>query len=502
MKKLLVFAVILLFVPFGLSAVSYSIQVEDSTAYVNASIELTSSEEVTYWNSTWSVPEKAEVISIEDSQGTIEDYTKNGERLNFLTNRGEPRTREVAEIRYETPADIDRWGEIKRFKIGLSGRYDRQTSVKIQVPEKILGISKKRGFEDSVRGNTATFQGEGPVNLRVSYTDREGEYKNYILEGKANLSASDNYYPVLASFTGVRPDFRKFAVIIMPEEEYEENIEKWSAGAYESPGLIFIRNASTEKDKLTGLMMHETMHGFNQEPLNWVETDVALFDEGTSKFLETYINEKIGVRQPELFGEEETWEAPCEDKEGRTCRYTLPPRSTPEALQEYYRKDGSFMETWSPSSSVDRTFGYAYAELLIREYMRIKGATGLREVYKKMKELEPADTPAEYVSNLKEALGTDLKPCNPLREREFQECLEESREYNPDVPGNVEIDGENQSIEFKPIEISKEAKAPEKVSEGGEYDIDTEKVQEANNFFQGFGNWIVKQFEKLINLFR
>ncbi len=501
-----VVALVLLFAPLGLGAVSYDIQVEDGSAFVNASIEFTSSEKVTVWNGKWSFPEGAEILGIKDSRGEIEEYEKIGDKIEFKTNRGPPRKKEVVKLRYSAPADIEKWGEIKRFSIKIPSISDERNSVRIEVPEPVLGTSEKRGFQSSFEGNTAKFRGNGPVNLKVSYTEEKGDYENYIVEGDINLTAADNYYPVLTSFTGVRPDFRKFAVVVMPDREYEEEVEQWSAGSYESPGLIFVKNSSTQKETLTGLVLHETMHGFNQKPLNWVQVQASMFDEGVSKFVETYVNQRMGVRQPELFGDTQTWEARCEDQPERNCRYSLRPRGTPEQLQSYYDRNKNFMERWTPADSNARSFGYAYAELLVREYLRKNGATALRNVYDEFKDLETARTYRGYTQNLKKAMETDLKPCHPLKDEELLDCLEESREYHPDVPESVKINGTSQKIDFKPINISRREKA-KKVSRGvselGGDKISTERIEgKTENFFQGFGNWIVKQFEKLINLFR
>ncbi|MFB6077113.1 MAG: hypothetical protein ABEK12_03215, partial [Candidatus Nanohaloarchaea archaeon] len=162
---------------------------------------------------------------------------------------------------------------------------------------------------------------------------------------------------VPAAVTGFLPQVNSYPVIVYPDEEYDAKVDRWSAGQYRTGGLIFIRRSVLAKDAGPAVVLHEVMHGFNAQALRWSNARRAWFDEGTAKYVEWLINANRSIPQAEIFGDPVRW------REG-DIRYTLQPRKTPDSLWEYYRSGSDYMRTWTLfESEVDRTFGYAFAEL-------------------------------------------------------------------------------------------------------------------------------------------
>jgi len=460
-----------LLLPAATAKVSYEIEAGQDDVMINTTFELYGGDD-TYdaFAITWQIPANATIMSIRDSYGPIEEYNRSGGQIQFSTNEGRKREKETVEIRYRLRDKVQTWKDtVHVLDLQLPGfrerysRYDEEdTDIKVDVPERVLGTGESFGAASSYSNYTATFQGEGPTNIKVVYTNRTGGYDNYLLAGDeaANLSRADNIYPMLNSITGRSVDFRKFVVIILPDTEYEQQLDAWSAGRYKNGGMIFIKESKVGKDTFTGLLLHETMHGFNQRPLKWNDVKNGLFDEGTAKYVEFLVNEELGVRQAEIFGETVTWTAPCQDQPDRSCRYSYDPRGTPENLIHYYRSGSGAMMEWHPSNTGQiggmegRRFGYAYTELLFREYVMENGADSLQPVYRDLLAVEQeAETSRQYASTIREVMNHSLAPCRRQSQQAIETCLDEVNRFTPDVPDQVQIDGKQEEIVFRPVKV-------------------------------------------------
>ena len=305
MEKKILFLTLLLLIPTASARVTHQIDISSSgEAYIETKLLLKSNEKFRKLiKNSWNLPRGATNLSVQDSEGSLEEIKVRDRTLYFNTSRGELREEELVTVRYQIPGKSEKVAEqLHRAEFQLSGFRDRNTSVQIKTPEKILGTYESYGYRSGFRGKTANFSGEGAVNIRVVWTPREGEYENYILFGEANLTRADRLYPVLNMVTGRETDFRKFAVIIKPDEEYLEEHNAWFAGTYENGGTIFIKESEVGKDGFTGLMLHEAMHGFNQRPLGWSGTNASTFDEGTAKLM-SEIQDERGWSRTELLEE-------------------------------------------------------------------------------------------------------------------------------------------------------------------------------------------------------
>lgn len=458
-KTLLLVTLLLAFTGLASSQVTHRIDLNEENAYVNTTIVLKSETGENYWQTTWSVPEDAENLEIMDTGGSIRPVFVDSNTVQFNTSKGEIRNEEVVKLSFTIPGAVENVRENLSFaSFQLPGFRGEETSIQVEAPQKILGTKETYGFVSSFKNRTANFSGDGATNIKVSWTPKNGSYDKFILFGDANLSRADKAYPLLNLLTGRKTGFRKFAVVITPDSVYNQKYDSWFAGTYESAGLIFIRASEVEKNTFTGLLLHEVMHGFNQRPLKWVRTNSSVFDEGTAKYAEFLVNNNLNVKQPEIFGENVEWEAPCEERT-KTCRYTLNPRGNPDELWRYYERNLSFMERWNPAIgkmfSEDlsiRTFGYSYGELIIREYLEESNINTLKPVYQNFKSLEVAEGYEEYFRNLRAALDSDLKPCFPNSRSEFENCLNRLNSMDPELPEEVEVEGENYNITFQPVE--------------------------------------------------
>ncbi|MCJ7450768.1 MAG: hypothetical protein MUP58_03450 [Candidatus Nanohaloarchaeota archaeon QJJ-9] len=509
MKKILIILGILAFFTIvAQGVVSSEVEVRNSTARVNSTFNLYAEEETNYWNTEWQIPEKAEIISIKDSLGEIENYERIGGAISFETNRGDRRNRETVKVSYKIPNAIKTWqDEVKVLQLQISGFNDRyeeydeeKTYARVEVPEKVLGTSENLGFRSSFEGGAANFSGEGPLNFKVTYTDLESNYTHFIPVSPVNLSEADRLYPILESFTGRKADFRKFAVMTLPEGEYGEKLEAWSDGRYKKGGLIFIKESRANDSRFTGLVLHEAMHGFNQRPMKWVRTRSTMFDEGSSRFIETYVNQKKGLHTSELFGNDTIWRGECEGKEGY-CRLTLPPRGTSEQLWEYYKENKSFMMGWTPSESGSVTFGYAYGELIVRQLFVEKGAVGIREAYNRLEEVEtPVKNSEEYWQGLKETLKTDLEPCKSSEKQKLVQCIKEANSELSKIPSDVDIGEEEENVNYTELDPEGAGETGENVAENSTRNITEPDMLEEGieSFLERIRNWLRKVL-KLFN---
>ncbi len=462
-----VFLLVLLvvFAGSGAAITSYNISVEDETAYVNVSFELYTSspdETVTHWRTSWSTPPNSEILHMEDTRGEIEEYSFDGRTIEFETNpHPRPQTKEVVDIQFVTDNIVSsEYGELKRIQLQLSGFPDRRddvpdqvTQATVYVDERILTSSQTPGFDHLLEEHRAVYDGEGPLNLHMAISDGGVTYENYVRFGEGNLSEPDDLYWLAPAFTGYDPQQNKYPVVILPDSEYDADIDRWSAGQYRTGGLILIRESMMDDDSMPAILLHETLHGINEQALRWSDSRVMWFDEGTAKYLESVVNHERGVKTPELFGERKTW------RDGRH-QYTLPPRGTPDQLWEYYENDEDRMYDWSPRNAEThekRVFGYAFGELIIRLYVEEHGFDALHDVYSELREKDgdSAGTAKEETETVLSLMGTDFTPCyneqDPDREA-FETCLAEMNAFELEAPETVTIDDTTREIEIQPVE--------------------------------------------------
>lgn len=465
-KPLLLAVIILTLTGSGAAITSYDIALDDGAAEINATIELyaDSGETESGWRLSRPLPDGAVIHRINDSQGVIEDYTFDGRTLQFETNRAHPREKEVVDIHFTVPDVVqEEYRGVDLVRLRLAGFPDRQDDVPDEVTEvvltadrQILDHSYSFGFDTELSDRSAKYRGDGPVNLYLTVSDTGEQYEHFTLFGAGNLTEADGMYGIVRAITGHRPSINRHPVIVLPDEEYDREVDAWSSGQYRTGGLIFIRESvmADERDMLP-VLFHEVAHAYNEDPLRWTDTELGWFDEGIAKYVEFLIRSEQGTPQAEIFGDEVTWTGPCRSQPGQ-CRFTLSPRGTPDQLWDYYQRDSDLMTAWSPEDAPDvetRRFGYAFAELVIRHYVHAEGFDALHPVYRELlaidEEVSDQSAATERVLSI---MDTSLRPCDADDRDAFEQCLEEVNAMEPAVPDTVTIANQTTEITITPIE--------------------------------------------------
>jgi hypothetical protein len=468
--------------PFSHAITNYDIIVEEKTT-INMTFELytqTPAEKVNFWKSSIAIEPEAKVIQVSDTKGVIKDYTFQNSMLTFQTNQGPPRTKEVVTVLYEIDAVDTVYHPLKKLSLKLSGFEDKRadvpdevTTAVIHLDEAPLSETHNFGFISEIEGKTLKYKGSGPLSIISYFSDAGKHFDHYVLFGtRANLSRADNMYGIVVAVTKSLPSFDLFPVVLLKDNKYEEVVNKWSAGQYVG-GVIFAKTTAAVELDFTSTVLHETAHGFNEEAMRWTE-EIPWFDEGVSKYIEFISNKKMGIRQAEIFGKPVKW------KEGNKY-FTYPPRSTPEELWNYYTNNENFMETWTTKNPSTREFGYAFSELIIREFVLREGYDALHGVYEGMAEIDEKKTREEGHAMLLSLLGSDMRPCYSQDREVFDSCLEMINSMDPEIPESVIIKGEKEEIIIEPIQ----------------YEQDDSPLDQITYFFQQLGQFFRDLFSQI-----
>lgn len=484
---------------------SYDIVLDKESADINVTVELypENPDRTTQLTSSWQMPDGTVIMNVTDSDGPLE-YEVDGSQVTFETTITPGEGKEVVEIDGSLDRAVsEEYRGLDLYKFQLSGFRDRKpdvpdevTQVQLTAERPLLSESHSFGFDTSLGEREVNYSGEGPVNLHLAVSDEGEWYENFVLFGPGNLSTADDLYWVPAAVTGFLPQVNRFPVVVYPDEEYDVEVDEWSAGQYRKGGITFVRKSELEKEGGAGLILHEVMHGFNEEALAWTSATRSWFDEGTASYIQWLVNEERGVRQAEIFGGEVTW------REGRS-RYTLQPRMEPQDLWDYYSGDRNFMEDWKLTENPERkTFGYAYSELLIRDFVRREGPSSLRPVYGRLLEMdrnveEEVSSISESNDMLLEALETDFRPCYSSSKGEMESCLEQVNDMDSEVPELGELQNRTEKVEIEKVEEPvADSTRGELVLGGGNFSRTVEKgvLNSLKGYIESIRNWFISLF--------
>lgn len=430
-------------IPHAAAVTQYDIEAFRDSVLVNMTFELytdSPTAKVNYWTTALEIPSSFSIISIGDSIGDIKNYDLSNSLLTFETNRGKAKDREVVTIEFTASGVIEKtYSPLKMFNLSLPGFSDIRpdvpdevTNVRIMLDEKVMSVSHSFGFLSEISGNGVNLSGRGPTNIRVLYSNSGREYEHYVLFGEGNISEADELFGIVPAVTGLAPPFERFPVVVLEDRDYERRLNDWSAGEY-SGGMIFIKKSSLGKPELAPLVIHETTHGFNENVLRWSDRGVIWFDEGVAEYAEFVAGKVLGVRQPEIFGEAVTY------RKGNII-YTLPSRGTSGELWDYYINDRDFMETWTPKQQQTRVFGYAFSELVIRDYVLYNGPEALHKVIGRLLDItEPSVSPEESTGIILGIMGSDMRPCFSSQKSSFESCLERVNAMEPEIPESITV---------------------------------------------------------------
>lgn len=401
-------------------SVVHSVDIDGDSAQVTSVLHLTSEEEVNKWEMNLSMPNNTLIHSVKDSHGKVE-YEMNGGKLHFRTNSGPRRSQESVRVNYTVNNVRNHtFKKLSRLEVSLFGLRGETTKAEVEA-ENIISWHTPFQFHSEKKNGTIMFEGRGALPLRF-YTSQEGRqsehYHYFSMNG--TIRDAEEFFPIIPQITGIHSPQNRFPALFLEGERYDSLVNEWSSGRYKTGGLILMRR-NMSRSRAVSTLIHETVHGFNEEILKWDETDTAYLNEGMAKFAEFLINQKANVPQAEVFGDKAYFL-----EEGK--RYYLEPRSTPQELWDYYVKDENWMKGWNPwrgKAYRARRFGYAYAELMIRDFVRREDLESMREASRSLMNIDrKVGNVDEKKRMVEQRLGT-FRPCYSLERKEFENCLEE-----------------------------------------------------------------------------
>lgn len=482
MRKILLFLALALLVGHAAGEVQYSIVADEERVFMNSTIELDC--DFNCPGLTWTLVDDATVIGVRDGRGKVE-YEVSGEEVKIEGRRSYGSDTRVVEIssRVENDAQLIHAGLYKRT-LRLSGFEGERTSGTVS-SENLISGRTGFGFDMSFSSDEMVFQGDGPVNIRMKFGD--GHETDYFSFFGAKPSGTEKAYEVPVGTLGIFQEFKRFPVAVHTDESYDRNVNEWSAGEYVS-GAIQIRNQESIGEDFLPVLAHEVVHGLNDRILNWDHTRSSYFDEGTGKYVEFLLKKKLynegKIDEPprELFGESIRYDPDSGDGK----YYKLPPKGDKEQLWTYYENDRDFMKTWSAMNADQdtRKFGYAYSELVIRNY--VKNGGSLRELYRDIQVEQEIDSPEVKWQIYSEHL--DMTPCDYSSRDRFEECLEDINSYDYPVY-SAKPDRGSEKLEIERLQV------PNRTVKSGSL---TAKSTEVKGFVNQFFSYWISVFSDLI----
>ncbi len=462
--------------------VFHTVDANTDEVMVNTTLELDCSQAgsncpVNSWRLSWSIPENSQVTSVKDTYGNITDYEFSSGQLDISTNSGPPRKTEKVKISTVVPSEAEEIHEgLFKQEISLAGLPGEQTAGIVRNPDIISGWTSG-SFNESFNEGEMEFRGTGSTNIRINFG--EGDKTSHYEFFTGNPDNTSLGYQISVGMTGLSKPFDRFPVALMGSEEYEGSVTSWSSGEYVAGSF---RMREDLEDRFLPVLVHETVHGLNERHLEWDRTSSSWFDEGTAKYVESmtsrYVNGEEKTRK--LFSEDTVY---YETRNGTRYRITLPSSGNPDALWSYYQENRSFMKNWNPRRySSQRDFGYAYSELIVRNYV-VNQNRSLRSLYPRLNPDKPIKSNSEKWDFYSRML--ELEPCNFESREMFDRCLERINDYNYKIYRAENFSKQNKSIDVEPLEI--EQSGPVRFSTVGNVSVDSSKVQ--SNLFNLFGGF-------------
>lgn len=451
MRKLFLALLLLTLLAASAAAdVQYSGVIDQQEVRLNTSIQLECSDPcpVSRWGLTWNLPENAEIVEIRDSIGEIEDYERSGRTVSITTNTGEPRRTETVKIIMRIREDAEPvYDGLHYRQLSLPSLGGEETTGIFRVEDMVSGWIGY-GFETSFSEDEFRFKGEGPTNIRVNFGEGEEE-KFYEFFGDDRNNSSEAYR-VAVGTTGVVQDFERFPVAVMPSGTYNQTRPSWSSGEYIAGNIALRDNLG---DDYLPVLTHETIHGLNDRFLKWDQTRSTYIDEGVAEHAEylmrkrLYREDRIKTGTAEIFGDDSEYRV---EEGGDTYIYTRSSQGDRDRLWKYYQEDTEVMKEWNPGLSQEyREFGYAYSELLIKNYIVNQGS--VRDLYSKIDPGQKIESPEEKWSYLSQFM--EMEPCNYDSRERFDRCLDRINDYDYPVYTATDIRRESSQLEFDEIKL-------------------------------------------------
>ncbi|MCX6802166.1 MAG: hypothetical protein NT067_03550 [Candidatus Diapherotrites archaeon] len=422
---------------------NYSIELQGKDALFTVTIGLESQTEATSFAlNNFFLPENSTVVSLRDSIGQIKNYSVSKEGISFETNSGGMRSKETVELKFRTAGiALDDYSPLYSAEISLPGSSDSRATIEMK-GARIISFEATPEFSGEISGGSLKLSGKGPAAFAAFYSKEGAEFQHFVLFNKSGLpdkkieengmKEADGLFDIIPRLLGFNVPFEKIPVLVLGEEEYAERINSYSEGVYRTGGIIVLRESAFEKNA-AAVVLHETVHAFNAQAMKWNESGASWFDEGMAKFIEAYARKMLGEKSPNLFYGDVTW------KQG-SYQYTLKPAGNLTDLEGYIAGKERFMEEWNTDNAETRDFGYAFAELYVRAFLKEKGFSALQQAYRKMLEIkETAGTGEEFSAKIVSLLGKELYPCGSESGQEIKKCVEGLNSFEFSLPETVSV---------------------------------------------------------------
>lgn len=461
---MLVISVILLFAgSAAANRVYYDMNVNQSTVMMNTTVKLDCKTDCpSKWRLTWKVPEGGKVIGVKDDQGPIKDYKVQNGGLVASSNTDHEKGPEKFRIRFRIDRKAEEvYGGLHKRNLNLRSFKGAKTTGTVHV-DNFLSSWAGYGVDTSVDGDNVNFRAEGPLSLRVKFGKGDYRSKYYEFFG-GRPENSSMAYETAVGMTGQHLDVKRLPVAIMPDAEFNRSVSKWSSGEYRS-GSAQMRQGLGEEFR--PILAHETVHALNDRKLNWDQTSSSYFEEGTASYVEFLVRLKLYrqgvIHRPvrELFGDSVRYDPDKTDNYYKK----LPPKGSSDVLWGYYQNDYDYMKRWNPfmkQSSARRRFGYAYSELMIRNYV-VNGNGSLRKLYKDIEVNGKIKDPEKKWELFSKHM--DMTPCKYRTRQRFEKCIDRINNHSYSVYTASPTGNTSDAFSVEKLKIPEKKK--EKISQG------------------------------------
>ncbi|WP_414836351.1 hypothetical protein [Candidatus Nanohalococcus occultus] len=444
----------------------YEVDADSKSLSVESSVKLECDPDgsgcpVSRWTARLSVPASAQIQDVSSENGEVLDYERTGNTLTVRTETPPTRS-ELINVGYVIDRNAQQVTEnLYTRSISLPGFSGEQTSGTLTVQD-FISARSGNGFRYSVDKNTVNFTGTGATNFVTAFG--QGDKAEYFEFFGKPVENSSKAYKISVGTLGVTNRFERFPAAVIDAEVYNRTVNEWSAGQYTN-ATIYLRDSLGDDEK--PVLAHETVHGLNDQALGW-RSRSSWFDEGTAKYVEFLVRKSSGDYTREVFGEPVSY---TRNKDGRRYRYTLPSEGDKDRLWAYYESNSSWMKNWGPKQG-NREFGYAYSELVVRNYIQNGGR--LSQLYQDIRS-ESYQTDEEKWRGLSQHI--DTTPCKYESRERFESCLDDVNSFDYPVYTVTDIKKTNRSLNVQQLEVEEPepVRRPESI-----------EVQRASSWLNGF----------------
>ncbi|VVC04373.1 Uncharacterised protein [Candidatus Burarchaeum australiense] len=355
----------------------HEIVVQDEDAEVTWQLNYTIAVRSITLSLTFILPENASLISLSDIHGAIIDYTRvpmrQGDEIGLKTRNDGNWGPLAVTIRYSIKDFAPQQYGRLRISSPLCLATTDEVVAHVILPQDAVLLSSFPQATPGSREATFTYLHDciKLIYKRGEQFDGVGGYYDYSSKRyeafapeitpkmKKEIGEVEDAYGLLSNITGLASPHEKWVLAFVPSGADAKDKE---AGSYTGTGLIYIREEALNDD-LGPVIMHETMHGFNSEPLAWSKEGGSFwFEEGTASYAAHLYSLARGLEEADFFV--------------KNSRYYS---STYDELADYYKSNSTRMETWG-FDTLD-SFSYDYSQFIIRAYVDAYGAGALRQAY-------------------------------------------------------------------------------------------------------------------------